>query len=407
MARDALRLPVLSEGAEHLVMGHLMRRNILTYKAPPGNEGYDLICIHPDPRYSRVHGEKAQVRVQVKSRYQTDCDRSFPIKEKALDAFDFLVVVFLNIGKFYRGHDGTTGAAPPEFYTFPPGFIREHHNVTQAWQRVKLRGLDQEIEPYKGEAGFEQIARALGIPRPVRSSATAPPPPREGAAEQAERLATVLADLAVTKSVELEEMKPRSSTLERDDGLWKLLLQAFATLGSSVGYAGLIDDPENYNRVTFEAIEALEPTQRVPEVKTVMRRAKVRYPDRKAKMLVQNFELVCDMGGPKKARDLLLEQPGREGKMAFLKRFKNIGDKYSRDILMDCYHPEFRDSIALDTRVKSITDALGLEFSSYEAHEQFYLGVAELAGLDGWTVDRLIYNWREEVLSGLLSPWPA
>jgi len=43
MSRDVLRLPVLSEGAEHLVMGYLMRRNILAYKAPPGNEGYDLI----------------------------------------------------------------------------------------------------------------------------------------------------------------------------------------------------------------------------------------------------------------------------------------------------------------------------------------------------------------------------
>jgi hypothetical protein len=48
-----LRLPVVSAGAEHLVMGYLMRRNILTYKAPPNNEGYDLICIHPDPRYNR------------------------------------------------------------------------------------------------------------------------------------------------------------------------------------------------------------------------------------------------------------------------------------------------------------------------------------------------------------------
>ena len=26
-------------------MGHLLRRNVLTYKAPPGNEGYDLICM--------------------------------------------------------------------------------------------------------------------------------------------------------------------------------------------------------------------------------------------------------------------------------------------------------------------------------------------------------------------------
>ena len=46
-------------------MGHLLRRNVLTYKAPPGNEGYDLICIHPDPRRQNDR----VVRVQVKSRY--------------------------------------------------------------------------------------------------------------------------------------------------------------------------------------------------------------------------------------------------------------------------------------------------------------------------------------------------
>ena len=37
------RFPVISLSAEYLVMGHLLRRNVLTYKAPPGNEGYDLI----------------------------------------------------------------------------------------------------------------------------------------------------------------------------------------------------------------------------------------------------------------------------------------------------------------------------------------------------------------------------
>lgn len=81
--RDWLRLPVVTAGSEHLVMGHLMRRNILTYKAPPGNEGYDLICLHPDPRHQPGPNEKAQVRVQVKSRYATDCDRGFPVKRKA------------------------------------------------------------------------------------------------------------------------------------------------------------------------------------------------------------------------------------------------------------------------------------------------------------------------------------
>jgi len=77
--KDALRLPVVAGGAEYLVMGYLMRRNILTYRAPPGNEGYDLICIHPEPRHVPRRGQKSQVRVQVKSRFATDAGRGFPL----------------------------------------------------------------------------------------------------------------------------------------------------------------------------------------------------------------------------------------------------------------------------------------------------------------------------------------
>ena len=166
--RQWLRLPVISTGAEYLVMGHLMRRNILAYKAPEGNEGYDLICIHPDPRYEPKQGERAQIRVQVKSRYATDCDRGFPIKEKSLDAFDFLVVCFLNIGKFYGNNDGSQGAEAPEFYTLSPDFIKQHHDATSTWQKVRLKRLQNEIEPYKNEKGFELVAEALGVPRPQK-----------------------------------------------------------------------------------------------------------------------------------------------------------------------------------------------------------------------------------------------
>ena len=157
-----LHLPVVSLAAEHLVMGHLLRRNVLTYKAPPGNEGYDLICLHPDPRRQ---GERI-VRVQVKSRYQTDCDRGFPVKAKTIDAFDFLVVAFLNIGKFFGRHDGSEGSREAEFFTLPQAFIREHHEATTSWEKVRLRGLESEIEHYRGEAGFEQIAVRLGVERP-------------------------------------------------------------------------------------------------------------------------------------------------------------------------------------------------------------------------------------------------
>jgi hypothetical protein len=168
-SRDWLRLPVVTAGSEHLVMGHLMRRNILTYKAPPGNEGYDLICIHPDPRHKPAPEEKAQIRIQVKSRYATDCDRGFPVKEKSLDAFDYLIVAFLNIGNFYGKNDGSTGAKEPEFYTLPQEFIREHHDSSSTWEKVKLKRLQDEIESFKNEKGFDMIAIDLGVPLPRKN----------------------------------------------------------------------------------------------------------------------------------------------------------------------------------------------------------------------------------------------
>ena len=160
--RDALRLPVVSLSAEHLAIGQLMRRNILAYKAPPNNEGYDLICIHPDPKHST-----RTVRVQVKSRYQTDCDRAFPVKEKTFGAFDYLIVVFLNIGYFYAksGRDG--GRQAPEFFTLPRQFIEQHHYQPKSgFQKVRTKGLD--LSQFKDELGFEQIARDLNIPYPSR-----------------------------------------------------------------------------------------------------------------------------------------------------------------------------------------------------------------------------------------------
>ena len=158
------RFPVVSLSAEYLVMGHLMRRNILTYKAPPNNEGYDLICIHPDPRKAT-----RQIRVQVKSRLASDSDRGFPVKARTIAAFDFLVVVFLNVGNFFskaRRSAGRKGAREPEFYTFPASFIRTHHDARSSWEKVRTRGLD--IEAFKNESGFEQIAKILEIEYPTK-----------------------------------------------------------------------------------------------------------------------------------------------------------------------------------------------------------------------------------------------
>ncbi len=161
------RFPVISQSAEYLVMGYLMRRNILTYKAPPNNEGYDLICIHPDPRKVAK-----QIRVQVKSRMATDGDGGFPVKGRTIDAFDYLVVAFLNVGYYLhkaRSHETLEGKKEPTFYTFPASFIREHHIASSSWEKVRIRGL--EIERFKNDAGFELIAQELDIPYPNKKRA--------------------------------------------------------------------------------------------------------------------------------------------------------------------------------------------------------------------------------------------
>jgi hypothetical protein len=165
---ERLLLPIVSAGAEFLVMGHLMRRNVLAYKAPPNNEGYDLICIHPNPRHRPSGIELPQVRVQVKSRYASDCDRSVPIKPKTMDAFDFVVVVFMNIGNFFSKKDCGADRYQPEFYTLPQAFAAKHQDPRSKWGKVKLKKVQDELEPFKGDAGFEQIAVALGVPKPAR-----------------------------------------------------------------------------------------------------------------------------------------------------------------------------------------------------------------------------------------------
>jgi hypothetical protein len=72
-------------------------------------------------------------------------------------------------------------------------------------------------------------------------------------------------------------------------------------------------------------------------------------------------------------------------------------------MLMDVYHPDFRDSIAIDQRILSISEVLGLSFKNYNEHEDFYLSVAKDAGLNGWELDGLT-RFREEFLKELSLP---
>lgn len=202
-------------------------------------------------------------------------------------------------------------------------------------------------------------------------------------------------------SCKLEALKAEHSQLERPDFIWHFLLQSFSTMGNSRGHLGLIGNRHNYNQVTFEAVSPLTPPARLSQFVRVLSDAKVRMPRRKAEWLDRNHNLIVAMGGLETARRQALSQPGAKAKIQFMKQFAGIGNKYARNIWMDVYHPDFYDRIAIDERIKKISQVLGYSFSTYEAHEQFYLAIAREAGLQGWDLDRLLYNFTDYFLQEL------
>jgi len=222
-------------------------------------------------------------------------------------------------------------------------------------------------------------------------------------------LVSIIGKLAKEKQYELEKLKQEYNGIARPDFIWHYLLQSFSTMGRAAGWHGLIGNKNNYNRVTYNVLAALSPAERETQVRQVCHEAKIRMPDKKADYILGCFDYVKQLGGLEAAKTKLLTQSGREAKICFLQTFPGIGPKYARNIMMDVYHEDFRNSIALDIRIKAISESLGLSFSSYTGHESFYLGVALDAGINGWELDRLLFNFHREVESrlGAIAPLPT
>ena len=209
-----------------------------------------------------------------------------------------------------------------------------------------------------------------------------------------DQLASAANMLSILKRPLLESLKAQNSELKRGDFLWHFLLQSFATLGGVSGWDGLMGDQNNYREMSYNRLQNLSPKKRVGHAAAVFEVAKVRYPNQKAKNIIACFDRIESLGGLRKAKKTLLNQSGRTGKIKFLKSFAGIGDKYARNIMMDVYHEDFRDSIAIDSRIQAISDQWELEFDSYQEHEDFYLEVAKLANLNGWELDRLMFRFQ-------------
>jgi hypothetical protein len=124
-----------AEGAEFLVLAHLLIEGIQAIKAYTRFPGYDLIAADPDNGTS--------CRIQVKSRWATDYDRGFPLAN--LDC-DFVVLVALNRGfRYHRRKDADSmdGRRPPELYVFPIDVLRYLVRQSGGWSKVSLRKVSQ------------------------------------------------------------------------------------------------------------------------------------------------------------------------------------------------------------------------------------------------------------------------
>lgn len=215
------------------------------------------------------------------------------------------------------------------------------------------------------------------------------------------KVAAVLKKLASEQRSYLAKLKRKHQPeFERYDFVWLALLRSFSTMGSSRGSKGL-SAADTLRNVGFEALKNQRPSERQKVLLKALRSARVRWPKKKAEWLERDFQRIEELGGPKRAKRALLSAQGCERKINFLRTFEGIGPKYARNIMMDVYHDEFRDRVALDARIQEISRLLGLSFNGYEEHEQFYLDSAHDAGLNGWELDRLIYNFKDQVKSRL------
>jgi hypothetical protein len=118
-----------SEGAEFLVLGHLLINGIFGYKAYVNFPGYDLVAVNPDT--NKI------ARIQVKSRWATNYDKSFPISNFNSD---FVVHVALNRGYRFgkRGKGDLDGIKLPDIYVFPTHLVKEAKYENSKWGKIKM-----------------------------------------------------------------------------------------------------------------------------------------------------------------------------------------------------------------------------------------------------------------------------
>ena len=135
-----LNTKIPAMGAEFLVLGYLMIDGIQAYKTYDNHPGYDVVAVNQQ--------QYKIARIQIKSRYATDHDGGFLIKN--FDC-DFVVFVALNRGYRYRKSKrgdkiNESGIKEPELYVFPIAEIIKASRHQSVWNKVFIKDIPNSLD---------------------------------------------------------------------------------------------------------------------------------------------------------------------------------------------------------------------------------------------------------------------
>jgi hypothetical protein len=129
--RKRLDSKLESEGAEFLVLGLLLVEGIQAMKAYTRFPGYDLLAFNPEKNRQR--------RIQVKSRWATNDDRAFLMKN-----FDCDIVVHVALNRGYGGRrkiSSGAGREAPQIYVMPSEVAKAAQDPKSSWGKIHLRNI--------------------------------------------------------------------------------------------------------------------------------------------------------------------------------------------------------------------------------------------------------------------------
>lgn len=112
---------------------------------------------------------------------------------------------------------------------------------------------------------------------------------------------------------ELQKVKEGARrTGEEPDSVWEGLVRSAATWGNARPGLDLMRTAQMHDQVRWEALDALSEAKRYTQIMETLKKAKIRWPERKASYLAENFRRIKAAGGPRSVKQHLESLSGAD-----------------------------------------------------------------------------------------------